>query len=59
MSECLNCGKNSQEVPLLRLGYKDGSYSICASCLPTLIHKPQNLAGKLPHAEDLKPGSAD
>lgn len=59
MSECLNCGKNSQEVPLLSLDYKGGVYSICPSCLPTLIHKPQNLAGKLPQAEELKPGSTD
>lgn len=59
MSECVNCGKNSNQVPLLRLEYQDGEYAICAGCLPTLIHKPQNLVGKLPNAEDLTPGKTD
>jgi len=52
---CLNCGRSSAEIPLLALEYRGQEYAICPQCLPTLIHKPQNLAEKLPGAADLKP----
>ena len=48
MKNCLNCGKSEQEVPLLHLTFKGESKHICAQCLPILIHKPQQLADKLP-----------
>lgn len=48
---CLNCGRNSHEIPLLKLEYKGEEYQLCPQCLPVMIHKPQNLAGKLPGAE--------
>lgn len=54
---CLNCGRTANEIPLLTLDYKDGVYHLCPQCLPVMIHKPQNLAGKLPGAEDFSPAN--
>jgi hypothetical protein len=54
---CLNCGRTSQELPLLTLEYRDVTYHLCPQCLPVMIHKPQNLAGKLPGAENFAPGN--
>ncbi|PWH17433.1 MAG: hypothetical protein DDG60_02265 [Anaerolineae bacterium] len=53
MSEmtCLNCGRTSQDIPLLSLSYRGETYAICPQCLPVLIHKPHILAQKLPGAE--------
>jgi len=53
MSEktCLNCGRNSDEIPLLSFEYRAETYHLCPQCLPVIIHKPQNLTGKLPGAE--------
>ena len=50
MSEkaCLNCGKSENETPLLHLTFRGESRSICAQCLPILIHKPGQLVEKLP-----------
>ncbi len=52
---CLNCNRNSDLIPLLSLEFQGKAYSICPQCLPTLIHKPQALAGKLPGSESLSP----
>jgi hypothetical protein len=35
--------------------YKDAEVYICPQCLPVLIHKPANLAGKLPGLENVQP----
>ncbi len=51
---CLNCNRTEQEVPLLTLSYKERTYHICTQCLPTLIHKPYLLEGKLPDAEKME-----
>lgn len=59
MKNCLNCGRDSNEVPLIKVEYREEEYAICPTCLPTLIHKPQNLAGKLPEAESMDPGPTD
>ena len=48
---CLSCGKSEAEKPLLLMKYQDEEITICPQCLPILIHKPANLAGKLPGAE--------
>ncbi len=53
---CLNCQHNEQEVPLLTLDFQGHTFYICPQCLPTLIHKPHLLAGKLPGAEDMSTG---
>jgi hypothetical protein len=59
MSEktCLNCGRSSNEIPLLNFEYRDGTFQLCPQCLPVIIHKPQNLAGKLPGAEGFAPAN--
>ena len=44
---CLNCQRPDTEVPLLALRFQAQPNWICSQCLPTLIHKPQQLAGKL------------
>ena len=59
MSEttCLNCGRDSNEIPLLTLEYRGETYRLCPQCLPVMIHKPQNLVGKLPNAENFSPAN--
>jgi hypothetical protein len=49
---CLVCGRSSSEVPLLSLHYQQDMVYICPQDLPILIHHPQDLAGKLPGAEN-------
>ena len=48
ISTCLNCGASEQERPLISLRFQDKELCICPQCLPTLIHKPYQLADKLP-----------
>ena len=52
---CLVCKRQSDEVPLLRLEYRDFDFSICPQHLPILIHDPGRLTGLLPGAEQLSP----
>jgi hypothetical protein len=52
---CLNCGKSEQEKTLLTMQYQGKQIYICPQCLPILIHKPANLADKLPGAEKFGP----
>jgi hypothetical protein len=56
---CLNCGRNSNEIPLLSMEYRGQSYHLCPQCLPVMIHKPNNLVGKLPGAENFKGANHD
>jgi hypothetical protein len=51
MTACLNCKATEQEKPLLTIKYQSNEIYICPQCLPVLIHKPVNLADKLPDAE--------
>ncbi len=53
--KCINCERSVEQVPLLTLTIKTGPAYICPQCLPTLIHEPQNLVGKLAGAEALQP----
>ncbi len=48
---CLNCGATEEQKPLLTMQFQGDEIFICPQCLPVLIHKPANLAGKLPGAE--------
>lgn len=52
-SVCVNCGRTSQQIPVLRLEFQAQTLHICPQCLPTLIHKPHLLIGKMPGAENL------
>lgn len=45
---CLNCGISEQERPLIALKFQEKDLFICPQCLPILIHKPYELADKLP-----------
>jgi hypothetical protein len=47
-STCLNCGSSEMERPLITLKFQGKELHICPQCLPTLIHKPYQLADKLP-----------
>ncbi len=51
---CLTCDQTSDEVPLIALEYRARQFWICPQHLPILIHKPHQLAGKLPGAENLQ-----
>lgn len=52
---CLNCNRTEAQIPLVSLRYAGQAAWICSQCLPTLIHQPQRLAGKLSGAENLEP----
>jgi hypothetical protein len=53
--QCLVCKRGEQETPLVNLDYREQRMWICPQHLPMLIHNPQELAGQLPGAENLKP----
>ena len=50
---CLYCERNDDQVPLLALKYQGEDFWICPQHLPILIHKPAQLADKLPGVEFL------
>lgn len=54
---CLVCEQTSETVPLMEARYQGSSFWICPQHLPILIHKPAQLADRLPGAADL--GEAD
>lgn len=53
---CLVCERNSDEVPLIALRYREGEVWICPQHLPILIHKPGQLADIFP---GLRPADPD
>jgi hypothetical protein len=55
MKQCLSCDRSETDVPLVTLSYREETLFICPQCLPVLIHKPQNLVGKLEGADQLSP----
>jgi hypothetical protein len=52
---CLYCDRTSDQVPLINLHFKGNNVWICPQHLPILIHKPAQLADKLPGMEALEP----
>jgi hypothetical protein len=54
--KCIVCETDSQQVPLVRLDYRDQEMWICPQHIPVLIHHPEQLVGKLPGAEEFKAG---
>ena len=53
--ECLSCGRDEQETPLVPIDYRGSRVWICPQHLPVLIHDPGQLVGKLAGADKLRP----
>jgi hypothetical protein len=51
---CLYCDRSSDQIPLIQIQYQGQDYWICPQHLPVLIHKPSQLAGKLPGIENME-----
>jgi hypothetical protein len=56
-NQCLVCQRGSDQVPLLSLDYRGGTFRICPQHLPILIHQPDMLIGTLEGAESLQPSA--
>ncbi len=56
--QCLVCGRGQDEIPLLKLSYRQRKLWICPQHLPVLIHDPGQLAELLPGAERFKPADS-
>ena len=54
-NRCLVCDQSSDQAPLVALEYQGTQYWICSQHLPILIHKPEQLIGKLQGIENLVP----
>ena len=54
--ECVICKASNAKIPLLQLNYQNQTYWICPQHMPALIHKPAELAGMLPGAENMQGG---
>lgn len=52
---CLACARSSDQVPLMPVLFQGRDQWICVQYLPILIHKPEQLTGLLPGAEQLQP----
>lgn len=52
---CLNCGRSEANVPLVSARYAGEQIWICSSCLPVLIHRPEQLTGILQGADKIPP----
>lgn len=50
---CAHCGRDQQQVPLITIHFEDVKAAICPEHLPILIHRPEQLEGKLPGVENL------
>jgi hypothetical protein len=48
--KCLYCERDADLVPLIALRFRGQALWICPQHLPILIHKPEQLADKLPGA---------
>jgi hypothetical protein len=57
--ECISCRRNSDEVPLFSLDYRGSTFWICPQHFPVLIHRPGELAGLLPGAEEFRPSEIE
>lgn len=50
-ARCLQCQRNSDEIPLIQILFNGSTLWICPQHLPLLIHKPEEIAGKIPGAK--------
>lgn len=53
---CVLCQKADSELPLIQLSYNGKAYYVCPEHMPTLIHQPDALIGKMPGAENMNAG---
>ena len=53
--ECIACRRSPDEVPLFSLDYRGTIFWICPQHFPVLIHRPADLIGLLPGAENFRP----
>ena len=53
--QCLACGRDSREIPIVHVQYLGATIGICPRHLPVLIHDPTQLAGRLAGAESMEP----
>ena len=51
LAQCLNCSRPETVIPLVSLQYAGNQTWICTQCLPTLIHQPEQIVGKLTKRE--------
>ena len=58
VSTCLNCGTSEQQRPLLTLKFQGKEHYLCPQCMPIMIHKPHQLADKLPGFQPPGPPAA-
>lgn len=56
IKSCVLCAKTENETPLLQLAYNQSTYWVCPAHMPVLIHKPDQLIGQLPGAENMQAG---
>jgi len=54
--KCIVCGKTHNEIPLTNWSYRNSEFFICPQHLPTLIHKPTELASLIPGADEFPEG---
>jgi hypothetical protein len=54
--KCIVCDVSNQQVPLIKMDYRDEKVYVCPQHMPVLIHHPEQLVGKLPGAEEFKAG---
>lgn len=52
---CINCGRSEMEIPLVSVRYSGEQIWTCSQCMPILIHKPEQLIGKLKGADRIPP----
>jgi len=50
---CLNCGSSEMEIPLISARFAGEQLWICSSCMPVLIHKPEQLIGNVKGADNI------
>jgi hypothetical protein len=53
-SMCVACERTSDDVPIVRIEYQGALIGICPQHLPTLIHDPTRLTGRLAGAESME-----
>lgn len=54
---CVHCDRSEDEIPILRFHFLGEEKSICSSCLPILLHRPDRLVGRLIGAENISPAT--